>query len=491
MKKIFLLSALAAAAAMPGTASANLLLDLPPILAGQPCCNPCETTCIKPCTTCTTCCGTTCMDSSTTCSICCYGTCSTTTCSDPKCTVDTVATDCGGADKFCCGGQCSDTACQCTEATQEADCGTGNYCCDGVCNATSCPECAANTDCTTGDLQYCSSGRCVECTQNSHCDEANGEQCFSGQCRVPSDSTLNDTGIMWSGKTSTDGNDDNCVDTNQDCGIKNEFSFTASGDCVQDNVTGLTWSPDQGTAVWTGIASKATSAKNSSLCGKTDWRAPTLKELLSIVSYNDMSSTPLVDSSFSITLKTDKPYWSGTSTSDSTKAWGASFLSGWSSQLAKSDSYNVILVSGATTPTPSFSVDDTAGTVTDNNTKLIWTKCLAGYSGTDCGTTGTQTTFTWAEALTYAASAGPDWRLPNLKELQSIVKEDASKPAIDSKFPNANHSVWTSSPSSLTGSVGGVTKWKSWIIDFSSGSIGDSFRDNALRVRLVKDAPAN
>lgn len=489
-KRYFLLSALAAAAVVPGIASANLLLDLPPILAGEPCCNPCDITCTKPCKTCTTCCGTICMDSNTTCSVCCYGTCSTTTCSDPVCTADTGCE----AGQSCCGGQCSDTACQCTVETEEDKCGTGNYCCDGFCNATSCPECTTDgkvvdDDCPA-DKKYCSSGRCVECTQNSHCTE--DKQCISGQCRVPSDSKLNDTGIKWSGDASS--NADTCTDNRQDCGYgTNIFSFssTTTGGCVADSVTGLTWSPDQGTAAWTGIAEKVTAANTGSgLCGKTNWRAATLKELLSIVSYNNMSSTPLVDSSFSITLKTDKPYWSGSAASDSTKAWGASFSSGWSSQLAKSDSYNVILVSGDAPASPDFQDNTADGTVTDNNTGLIWQKCLAGYSGNNCATVGTKTTFTWAEALKHAADAGPDWRLPNLKEIQSIVDETKSSPAINSIFPNANYSVWSSSPSSLTGSVGGVTKWKSWIIDFSSGSIGDSFRDSTLHVRLVKD-PTN
>ncbi len=76
-KRYFLLSALAAAAVMPGTASANLVLDMPPILAGN---GNSSSTCNQ--STCTQqggiCCGGQCQTIS--CTYCCNNQCQTTQC---------------------------------------------------------------------------------------------------------------------------------------------------------------------------------------------------------------------------------------------------------------------------------------------------------------------------------------------------------------------------------------------------------------------------
>lgn len=106
------------------------------------------------------------------------------------------------------------------------------------------------------------------------------------------------------------------------------------------------------------------------------------------------------------------------------------------------------LENGAAWPNPRFT-DNSDGTVTDNLTGLIWLKdanCFALAA--------------WATALTDAntlnsgecslsdGSAQGDWRLPNLRELQSLVDYGRSSPALPNGHPftNVNHfHYWSSS----------------------------------------------
>ena len=126
-------------------------------------------------------------------------------------------------------------------------------------------------------------------------------------------------------------------------------------------------------------------------------------------------------------------------------------------------------------------------TVTDTRTGLMWKQCLEGYGGTNCGTTvsDSQNRFTWANALAHAEGhtfAGhSDWRLPNLKELRSLVEECRIQPAInDAVFPNTPPSVvWSGSP--LAGNPSGA-----WYVGFNGGSASYSNRNGDNLVRLVR-----
>ncbi|MCI5144939.1 MAG: DUF1566 domain-containing protein [Candidatus Electrothrix sp. AR3] len=123
--------------------------------------------------------------------------------------------------------------------------------------------------------------------------------------------------------------------------------------------------------------------------------------------------------------------------------------------------------------------DNGNGTVTDSNTGLTWKQCLQGYSGSSCGTAGTTTTFTWSDAL---ALDDGTWRVPNIKELYSIVDEGQNAPAINSIcFPGtpASSVAWSSSPYSADST-------KSWLIQFATGISGFILQSNTYTVRLVK-----
>ncbi len=122
--------------------------------------------------------------------------------------------------------------------------------------------------------------------------------------------------------------------------------------------------------------------------------------------------------------------------------------------------------------------------VSDSTTGLIWQRCIAGlvWNGTSCS--GSATTYNHEQALTYAKSQSP-WRLPNVRELASIVDHHCINPALDSTaFPNTAVDVWywTSSPNSGPNAI-------AWFVGFYDGAVSLFTRNNGLHVRLVRNGP--
>ena len=150
------------------------------------------------------------------------------------------------------------------------------------------------------------------------------------------------------------------------------------------------------------------------------------------------------------------------------------------------------------TPTSRFT-DHGNGTVTDTRTGLTWKRCPEGYDFSDSGTPvdpsddscsvlGTAS-FTWQAALQQAATVNAgggyvgqsDWRLPNIKELTSIVEWACSQPPInETLFPDTPIGFfWSSSTrvSSPTLAMG---------FYFTNGQGSFSLKSNGQYVRLVR-----
>lgn len=140
-----------------------------------------------------------------------------------------------------------------------------------------------------------------------------------------------------------------------------------------------------------------------------------------------------------------------------------------------------------------FSVN-TDGTLTDNYSGLMWQRCPLGYdldeSGTPddfsddrCVLSGTGPLI-WQTALQTAASnslAGyVDWRVPNVKELDSITALNCLAPAIESEgFPDTPPDrFWTSTPGRNSNSVMNVS--------FLFGDVINSGKEVSAYARLVR-----
>jgi hypothetical protein len=115
------------------------------------------------------------------------------------------------------------------------------------------------------------------------------------------------------------------------------------------------------------------------------------------------------------------------------------------------------------------------GTVYDTKTKLTWQQAISSIP------------YTWADARTYCAGVesslgGTGWRLPTLKELQSLVDySQTTSPAIDSTaFPGTpSRDFWSASP--LAGSSSDA-----WYVNFDYGYSNNYDVSNTSLVRCVR-----
>lgn len=119
--------------------------------------------------------------------------------------------------------------------------------------------------------------------------------------------------------------------------------------------------------------------------------------------------------------------------------------------------------------------DNADGTVTDNNTGLMWQKSEPGE-------------LVWENALTYceglSLSIYDDWRLPNIKEIESIIDDNMDNPAIDTNFfPDAYTSNYWSSTTDANGS------WNAWRVHFLDGFVDCISKTNNFYVRCVRGVP--
>jgi hypothetical protein len=113
----------------------------------------------------------------------------------------------------------------------------------------------------------------------------------------------------------------------------------------------------------------------------------------------------------------------------------------------------------------------TTDTVYDTKTKLTWQRAVAPSA-------------TWANATSYCTAlnlGGPGWRLPSMKELQTIVDKTRSNPAIDpTAFPSTSSArFWSSSPAADNSGY-------AWTVYFNYGHSDRYDVNGAFLVRCVR-----
>lgn len=233
-------------------------------------------------------------------------------------------------------------------------------------------------------------------------------------------------------------------------------SYQDNGDgTVTDLVTGLMWQQTMDEKMT--YEDALLYANDSKLGGYSDWRIPTIKELFSLILFTGQSGGEVAKELYIDTDYFDQPIgdtsigereidaqvWSSTEYVSTTMhgdatIFGVNFVDGrikgygLTDPKTRGDNKGYFrLVRGNEDYGLNNFVNNGDGTVTDLATGLMWQLADDGQ------------TRDWEEALDYAENlelAGyDDWRLPDIKELQSIVDYSKSvattnSPAIDDMF---------------------------------------------------------
>jgi hypothetical protein len=216
------------------------------------------------------------------------------------------------------------------------------------------------------------------------------------------------------------------------------LSYTDNQDgTITDNVTGLMWQKTMGDKM--SFAEGLAAAQQADIAGYHDWRVPTIKELYSLIQFTGKVRgqkvikafideryffQPLGDATKN-EREIDAQTWSSTEYVGKTMRndetiFGVNFLDGrikgypkYNPRTHQPNKMYFRLVRGNPSYGKNAFKDNNDGTITDSATGLMWQQVDSG-EGMD-----------WQEALLYAQNlmlAGhDDWRLPNAKELQSIV----------------------------------------------------------------------
>lgn len=183
---------------------------------------------------------------------------------------------------------------------------------------------------------------------------------------------------------------------------------------VRDNVTGLIWEVKTEINAsekynWSDAVSYC---ENLSIGSFSDWRLPTIEEFVSIADYG--KNNPAINTEYFPNIQSGF-YWSSEEVAGTFDAWYYNYANGTSAPKGIYYSYYTTAVRcGNSIPKP-YVKENSNGTVTDFKTGLTW------YVPDD-------TLRTWTEALDVCknltiANEDRSWRMPNIKELYSIIQK--------------------------------------------------------------------
>jgi Protein of unknown function (DUF1566) len=283
--------------------------------------------------------------------------------------------------------------------------------------------------------------------------------------------------------------------------------------CTRDNLSGIWWevkTPSGPRSMWHRYTNysaaydplgKYRSANDASgfvdqvnrdgLCGANDWTLGHAGRLQTVMHYGVTGSSVRIDKRFHPNTLAE-PYWDASKNpSRSNTAWVIDFSKGRiDNDGDRGLTRPVRLVRGKAALGTSagkltVSADGREASSDAPGGVATWRRCVEGmaWNGSTCS--GTAQTFTILDALTHAAGeaalTGLPWHVPNVKEMNWVVRRENVAPATDRvALPN------TPVGNYCTASPDVEQPENSWVIDMELGQVRTAPRSVGCLLRLVR-----
>ena len=239
--------------------------------------------------------------------------------------------------------------------------------------------------------------------------------------------------------------------------LKAERFIRTESMLVKDNQLEIMWQDNEVTKTRRDLEASKVYCKKLELSKFDDWRLPSYEELVSIVDYDrfNVAIMPSFKNNFA------SIYWSSTKDVSSVDyLWSVDFYRGKTQSSALNKKYHTRCVRNLSKVSPSHLIWD------DSRESKVLKK-------------------DWKHAKGYCQDMilgnKDDWRLPSIKELQSIVSVKQYKPAIKHGFKYVAEDYYWSSSEDIS------TDGYAWSVAFNYGTTTRDSILNEYGVRCVRD----
>lgn len=272
--------------------------------------------------------------------------------------------------------------------------------------------------------------------------------------------------------------------------VHNQPAFTVNGDgTVTDGLTQLMWTRCaagqdpincSGSPDFVDHAEAVAYCQGLELAGHDDWFLPTIVELQHIADYGQLNYA--IDPAVYPNVP-EEGFWSATSGQEDPD----NLAFRWTLMQGRTETHDrglgdgvVRCVRNRRSPPPNRFLrsepQPDEPVVTDGCSGLIWQGCPAGSRGFACDQ-GDRESYLWADALAYCQGlqwAGhDDWRLPQIKELLTIVDFDRYWPALDPEIFPGTGTGWYFTATSIINQFSDAA----YAVFLGEGMVGSSFKD--------------
>jgi hypothetical protein len=253
--------------------------------------------------------------------------------------------------------------------------------------------------------------------------------------------------------------------------------FAVDGPVVRDDLTGLVWPRNASLSPfplsWPEAHDFVESLNRDFFAKRNDWRLPARRELFSLVSHAHVN--PALPGGHPFSDVFHGYYWTATACSRlPNQAWYVHMGGGRMFKGMQHGSYMVWPVSGTATdflpPEPRFEME--AAALVDRMTAAMWPRRADMTDGR---------TVSWSGALAAVRKLNDtgtygfrDWRLPNVRELESLVDPLRHSPALwqASVFSGVQEGYWSATTSVFDPSY-------AWVLYTVDGAVGVGYKPKA------------